>query len=131
MRDAVLSYLNSLNLGSYQVSQELPFQNNGQVLYLKNAKWVYVDKEQQQTEVFIPVLNAQHIDAETTTVRVFFANDSKNLPQDYDAVLSQIKAAKDEAALPIHFRREVDIETNHEGDLMSTSFEFRFTKLIP
>ena len=129
MRDEVLNYLNSLTSDNYKVSAELPFGNSGVQMFQKNPKRLYVDKDQVEVETFMPVLNGT-IDAETRTVRVFFSNDSKQLPADYEAVLAVVKAAKDAAKLPEHFRTECSVSTEHEGDLMVTTTELRFTKLL-
>jgi len=128
MREEVLAYLKTIKFGSYSVSEELPFGNSGTVMYLKNPKKIYVDEDQYSVESFMPVMNGVDVEAHVTTVRVFFSNDSKQLPKDYSQTVGQIRAVKDQ--FMDYFRREVTIDTNHEQDLMVTAFEFRFTKLI-
>ena len=128
MRDEIKDYLKTIKFQTYTVSDELPFSNSGTVLYLKNPKRIYVDTDQVSNEVFIPVINGVNVDAEVTTVRVYFSNDSKQLPKDYQQTISMIKASKD--LFTEYFRRVVDINTEHEGDLLVTTIEFRFTQLL-
>lgn len=131
MRAEVLAYLGTLDLGSYKLSQELPFSNSGISLPIKNAKRIYVDRSEVTTEPFIRVLGGRNIDNEIQTVRVTFANDSKNQPQDYDVVVQLIKGAKEQAAEPEHYERVARVETEFEGDLQVTTIELQFTKLLP
>lgn len=130
MRTEVLDYLKSIKFATYAVSEELPFNNSGVQMYLKNAKRIYVDEDQYSVEEFMPVMNGYNVDAHVTTVRVFFSNDSKQLPKDYTQTVGYVRALKDLPEFREYFRRSVDILTEHDQDLMVTSFEFRFTKLI-
>ena len=129
MRSTVLAYLKGLKLGTYKMSEELPFSNSNTPLYLKNVKTVYIDTEDYSTEEFIAVFNAS-IDSEVTTVRVFFANDAKKNPTEYNLVVNSIKGAKNLANANGYFRSSVDVTTTFEGDLKITEFEFRYTKLL-
>lgn len=131
MRSEVLAYLETLDLGSYKLSRELPFSNSGVALPIKNAKRIYVDRSTVTTEPFIRVLGGRNIDNEIQTVRVTFANDSKNQPQDYDVVVQLVKGAKEHAAEPEHYERVARVETEFEGDLQVTTIELQFTKLLP
>ena len=46
MRTEIIDYLGTLNLGTYKVASELPFDDNGQPLYIKNVKRIYVDTDE-------------------------------------------------------------------------------------
>lgn len=129
MRQEVINYLKSQKFASYKVSEELPFSNSDTVMYLKNPKVIYVDAEQYSTEVFIPVFNAVNVDAEITTVRVFFSNDSKKQPNDYSDAVSKIKDVKTLGPANGFFRTALDVSVEQDQDLSVTTFEFRFTKL--
>lgn len=129
MRQEVINYLKSQKFTSYKVSEELPFSNSDTTMYIKNAKVIYVDAEQYSTEVFIPVFNAVNVDAEITTVRVFFSNDSKKQPSDYSDAVSKIRGIKDLGPQNGYFRTSIDISVEQDQDLSVTTFEFRFTKL--
>lgn len=129
-RDRVLEFLKTQNLGSYKLSTEVPFTNSGQSLYTKNVKWIYVDKDQTTVDHFIRVLGGVNVDQEIRTVRVFFSNDSKNLPTDYDQVVALLQSAKENARENEHFERQAEASTEFEGDLMITTVELRYSKLI-
>lgn len=129
MRQDLLNYFKELKLKNFKVSSELPFVN-GTSLYLKNAKTVYADLTQRTNEQVLAVLGNHGVFQEVQTVSVFFATDAKNLPSDYDQVVTLIRAGKNVENGEPFFKREVDTITSFEGDLLVTTFEFRFTKLI-
>ena len=127
MRSLLVDYFNSLNLGTFLLSQELPWVESGTALYLKNPKRIYVDVTQYTSEPLTVALNGQHINQEVATVRVYFSADAKQLPADYEQVVIDLKSGRN-----IHidgvFRRECEVSTNYENDMLVTTLEFRFTK---
>lgn len=129
MRDQVLAYLDGLDLGTFAMSQELPFDNAGTTLYLKNPKRVYVDLDQNTTEVFIGVMGNNSIDMDVVSVIVYFANDAKNLPADYSDTVNAVVGAKSLYAANGFFKRDYLTSTKYENDLMVTIIELRFYKL--
>lgn len=129
MRQEVINYLKSQKFVSYKVSEELPFSNSDTVMYIKNPKVIYVDADQHSTETIIPVFNAVNVDAEITTVRVFFSNDSKKQPSDYSQVIEKVRNIKNLGPENGYFRTAIDISVEQDQDLTVTTFEFRFTKL--
>lgn len=128
VRDEVLSYLTNLRLRNFKVASELPFQPNNTPLYLKNPKTIYVDAEQVTVEPFIRMFN-KTIDQEITTVTVFLATDAKQLPQDYNSTVSQIKASK-EVIVGKYFVRETETSTEFDTDLLITSINIRLSRII-
>ena len=129
MRTDVIDYIQSLNLGTFIVSNELPFSESGTPLYLKNLKKIYVDVDQYIVQPFIYTLSGVNISDETTAVRVYFANDAKSIPPNYDDVVSNLRLAKDILPTAGYNRREVDVETDYTQDALVTELTFRFTKL--
>lgn len=130
MRQQILDYINSLSLGSYSVSNELPWSSSGTPLYLNNVKKIYVDRTQSTNDPLFGTLDGLTFNSETTSVKVYFASDAKLLPANYDTVVSTIKLGKDITTVTGFNRRECDVITSFENDLLVTEFEFRFTKLI-
>lgn len=128
MRQELIDYFKGLKSRTFGVSEELPF-TSGNILYLKNPKKVYVDRPQSSQEQVIAVLGNHGVFQEVQTVSVFFATDAKTLPSDYESFISQMKAGKDVEDGQPFFRREVDVVTSYENDLMVTQLDFRFTKL--
>lgn len=129
MRQDVIDYLQGLNLGSFTVAQELPWSETGQNLYLKNLKKIYIDVDEFESTPVITTFSGLNIANETTRVRVYFANDAKQLTSNYDEVVSFIKAAKDINAASGYSRREADVNTSYEADRLVTEIEIRYIKL--
>jgi biopolymer transport protein ExbD len=129
MRQQVLEYIQNLNLGSFVVSNELPWNESGVALFTKNLKKVYVDNDQYSVEPLVQALNGLNIHNQINTVRVFFANDAKQLPADYEQVIEEMQAIRNVDFAQGHNRREVDISTEIEADRMITTVELRFIKL--
>jgi hypothetical protein len=129
MRTEILDYINTLSLGGFLLSQEIPFEENGDPLYLKNLKKIYVGITEYATEPLITTLSSENINSETTTIRIFFAADAKSLPTNYDTLVEDLRAAKDIDTIDGIFRREVSVETTFESDALVTQLEIRLTKI--
>ena len=129
MRDLVINYLKSLNLKSFKVSLELPFEPNGTALHIKNPKSIYVDVEQYEKEPFIKVMNGKDINIDDTIVNVYFATDAKQLSQEYTNVVSQIRQAVKIDTEHKYFRETSNISTEYEKDLLVTIIELRYSML--
>jgi hypothetical protein len=129
MREEVIDYLQSQNLGSFTIASEVPWTETGTVLYLKNLKKIYVDVDAFTTDPLITTFTGLNITNETTAVRVYFANDAKQLPSNYDEVVSAIKAAKDINTTAGYARREVNVSTSYDNDRLITEIELRYIKL--
>lgn len=129
MRQEVIEYLQNENLGVYTVSTELPWNESGERLYLKNLKKIYVDTNQFLVEPLITTFSGLNISNDTTIVRIYFANDAKQIPSNYDEVVSTVKAAKDINNTDGFARREVEVNTSFEADRLVTEIELRYIKL--
>jgi hypothetical protein len=129
MRTEILDYINTLNLGSFLISQELPWEESGTALYLKNLKKIYVDAPQYQNETLIAALNGLNINNETSIVRILFACDAKQTPANYDTLVTDLKSAKDITTIEGVRSRQCDVSTDIENDALVTTLEIRFTKI--
>jgi hypothetical protein len=129
MRTEILDYISTLNLGSFLVSQELPWEESGQALFLKNLKKIYVDATQYQNESLITALNGLNINNETSIVRILFACDAKQTPANYDTLVTDLKSAKDITTIEGVRSRQCDVSTDIENDALVTTLEIRFTKI--
>ena len=130
MRTELLNYVQALNLGTVTVSTELPWTDNDVPLYLKNLKKVYVDTDNVTAEPFIQALNGLNLSNEITSVRLYFACDAKVLLPNYDDIITALKAARNINTITAVQRREVDVSTTVENDVLVTELEYRFTKLL-
>ena len=129
MRTEVVDYVQGLNLGTFTVSTELPYTESGQALYVKNPKRIYVDEEQIVSEPLVQALDGISIVNEESTVTIYFSVDSKLVPANYDSVVTALKGAKNITTIDGVFRRELDVSTGYDGDLLITELAIRFNKI--
>jgi hypothetical protein len=129
MRQEVLDYINSLALGGYLLSQEVPWSDNAIPLYIKNLKKIYVDNVEYLSEPLIATLGTLSINQQTRTIRIYFANDAKTVPSNYDTLVEDLITVKDIDLNDGTNRREADVSVSYENDVMVTEIEIRFTKL--
>jgi hypothetical protein len=129
MRQEVLEYIQSLDIGGFNVSNELPWSESGIELYVKNMKKIYVDIDQIQVDPQILTLDGANINNEITIIRIFFANDAKQVPANYSDVVNELKTAKDIEAAQGFNRREFQVSTDIQADRLITTIELRFIKL--
>ena len=130
MRQAIYNAIAALNLGTYAMSTELPWDNNGQPLYLANLKRIYVDVAAIRQEEAIDTLDGQGSVDEITTIRVYFVNDAKQLPSNYDALVQSIKEARTTPDITGVIQRLCQVDTRFESDRLVTEFEFSFRKYL-
>ncbi|CAB5225890.1 hypothetical protein UFOVP758_29 [uncultured Caudovirales phage] len=130
MRQAIYDHIDSISKGSFSLTNELPWDSSGQTLYLKNLKRIYVNTDQVQEELLYAALNGLCINNEITTVTVYFACDAKQLPSNYETLVSAIRLAKNSTDITGVTRRECDVTTSFEADVLVTEFEFRFINVI-
>ncbi len=129
MRQEILNYINGLSLGTFSVSSELPYDASGVALYLSNPKKIYVDNEQTTTEPLVSALDGPVIDNEVTSVSIYFTADAKQLPANYNTLVSDLKKAKNITTVPGIHRREMDALTDYQNDLIVNTLEIRFNKV--
>lgn len=130
MRDTVLAYLEGQTFDNFGYSEELPWNASGEPLYLKNMKKIYVDQPQTAQEPLLETLDDTGIVNETTTVVAYVTTDAKNLPTDYDTMVSTLKSARLQDSTTGWRQRLTEVETEIEDDRLVTQFTFNFTKLI-
>lgn len=133
MRTAIYDYISALpraTLGTYTVSSELPWDQNGQSLYLINLKTVYVDVDQTTQAPLYNVLNFADPLDETTTVRVYFVNDAKQLPSNYETLVAAIKDARNAEGTDGYVNKVCQVSTEYSSDRLVTTFEFSFKKTL-
>lgn len=131
MRQSVIDYVKGLNLGTYRISEEIPRNESGTPIYLKNVKTIYVDANDYSDEPLINTLDSLSIHAYTQTVSLVFSSDSKQLPANYDSLVGQLIAAKDvNSATEFYNSREATVTTSIENnDLLVTQIEYAYTKI--
>ena len=128
MRAELLELVKQIPTTSYRVSNELPYSNSDNPLYLKNPKTIYVDQPQTQVELLLKVLNQVNVYNQVTTIRIYFANDAKQQPRDQLTTLLALTQIKDQ--VPGSFdSRETTISNDYLNDIMITTIEYRFNTI--
>jgi len=130
MRQIMLDQLRLLDLGTFRVSDELPFQAAGEDLYQKNPKVFYVDEpDQAETTLYLTLSGGPVLNQSVTTVSVWVTCDAKQKPSNYDALVSAVRRLRLAPPTPVQ-NRLCDVTTDLVGDRLVTQFEFRFTELV-
>jgi|MEHZ01.3.fsa_nt_MEHZ010760171.1_2 hypothetical protein len=129
MRELVQDYIRGLSLGSFTLVNDLPYDDAGIPLYIKNVKRIYVEPLQVETTPVIQTLGGFSLSNETNIIRVYFTADAKQVPANYDALVSLLKAAKDITTIVGAYTRECDVTTEFVSDLVVTTLELRYVQL--
>lgn len=129
MRTELLTYLTAQLTGTIRTSQELPWTEGNDALYLKNARRVYLDEPNTEQDEFLPTLGSLSINARITTVRWFLSMDAKNRNTDLDNAITILGSAKDITTITGVWQRQFDYTTTIENDRIIYEGEYRFTNL--
>lgn len=131
MRSQLLTAITSATstLTQFAVSQELPFEQSGTALFLKNKKKIYVDEERKEQTTLIALLNATDIYQDDLITNVYLAVDAKNTPSQLDSVVSKILGAKANTGI-VNFGVESDYSVDNQEDVLIYTFEFRMNTII-
>lgn len=129
MRSQLLSAITTQisTLTQFAVSQELPWAQNGQPLYLKNLKKVYVDRERQDQTTLIATLDGVDVYQNDLIAEVYLAVDAKNPPSQLDSAISKILSAKGNTGV-VNFGTESDYSVDKQEDVLIYTFEFRLNQ---
>lgn len=131
MRQQVLDYINTLSLGGFLLTEEIPWSDNDVPLYIKNLKKIYVDNTEYVSTPVIQTLSALSISNEETISKIYLANDAKTVPANYDILIADLQSAKDITTVEGVRTRECDVSVSYQDDVMITEIEIRLTRLKP
>ena len=131
MRAIIYNYIKELKLKQYILTENLPWYDNGAPLYHHNKKHIYVDTAQTQQSSMFDALNGGvgTVD-EITKVSVYFVNDAKKLPPDYDNVIELLKGARTTAGTEGYIQKLCQVSSTYQEDAIITTLEFSFRKLL-
>ena len=127
-RDDLLDYIKNNLTKDFKFTEELPWQKDGQALYLKNFKYIYVDRPQTEQEPLFDTLDGGGAVLETTTTTVYIATDAKTLPKTYDEQVNVIKLAR--LIVPGTTQKTTLVSTEYIGDALSTEIEVEQVRTI-
>jgi len=130
MRSDFIQYIRGVNLNGLTVSNELPFDDAGQPLYMRNNRSVYVNVPQILTEPLISAMDGLNIQLQTTSVSYFFSTDAKNIPANYASIVENISSVKDAGLIPGVNSRTANVSTEYVADKLVTEVEIRLTNIV-
>jgi hypothetical protein len=129
MRTQLLSAITTAvsTLTQFAVASELPWEQNGNPLYRKNMKRIYVDTGRVEQTTLIPTLNGGEVFQNDLITEVYLAVDAKNPPSQLDSAVSKILATKSTVAV-VNFGSESDYTVDKQEDVLIYTFEFRLNQ---
>ena len=130
MRTVIYNYIRDLRLKGWTLTEHLPFEDNNAPLYHHNKKHIYVDTAQTAQTPMFDAFNGSGTVDEVTTVSVYFVNDAKKLPPDYDSVVEQIKGARTTTGTEGYIQKLCQVSSSYNADAIITHLEFSFRKLL-
>ena len=130
MRTEIIDYFKSNKVNGYTLTEELPWDTQGNPLYLKNFKYIYVDSDQIAQEPLIDVLSGPGIVNEITTVTAYVTTDAKTQPSNYATMVSTFMNARLDTDITGVTQRATQVSTEFIGDAQVTQFDFSFRQLI-
>jgi hypothetical protein len=125
VRQEVLDYIDTLSLGTYTKSNNLPYTASGQILYVTNPKVIYVDQPNITEDPIITGLDGLHLNNKVQSVIIYFSSDAKSLPANYTTLVNDLKNAKNITTVSGVHRREIDVNQSYQGDLLITEIAVR------
>ena len=123
MRQEILDYIDTLSLGTYSKSTNLPYTASGTVLYLTNVKKTYVE------DPILLTMDGVNINGKVSSVDLYFSTDAKSLPSNFNTVITSLKNAKNLTTISNIHRRECDVSQTYQGDLIVTQITIRLTTI--
>lgn len=129
MRTQLLAYLTTNLTGTIKPSQELPWEEGGNPLYLKNQRRVYLDEPYVEQDELVATLDDTDINQNITHVRGYLSVDAKNRNADLDSALATLANAKSITTISDAFRREFDYTSSIQDDRVVYELDYRFYAL--
>jgi hypothetical protein len=125
MRTALLAYLTANLTGSIRVSSELPYEEGGAPLNLKNLRRVYLNEPTTEVSQLLGTFDSDILE-KITTVSGVLSTDAKQRNTDLDSALVILAAAKNTTTITNSFRNEFDYTTEIDAGIITYTFEYRF-----
>jgi hypothetical protein len=130
MRQVIYDHIDGLGIKGFILTDNLPWSQDKEPLYMNNKKHIYVDVAQIVQSQAFDTLDLGGAVIETVTVSVYFVNDAKILPSGYDDCVEQIKTARLAQGTEGFTQKLCQVSSEFANDNLVTTFEFSFKKLI-
>jgi hypothetical protein len=129
MRTQVIDKIKSLALNGINVTSELPFNESGNAIYLKNPKTLYVDRTQFESVPIVQTLNGLNISNTTTSVTVYLAVDAKNPQAQLDTIIEGLRGIRDTIVLEGAHTRDCTVSTSYQNDILIVTVDYRLIRI--
>lgn len=130
MRDELIAYLKLQDFGTVQISEEVPYTKDGEPLYLKNYKRIYVDRDQTLQEPLLNTLDGGSVVLQTTTVVAYLTIDARTPLVNYETIVSNLMTARNLVAIDTKMDRTVSVAKSYQGEGLVTEFTYEFKEVI-
>lgn len=117
-------------LGTFSVSDMLPWSSDGTPLTVKNLRAIYVNQSQQDLDPIIDTLDGTGFATETVSTQVSFATDAKQLPANHGTLVSAIQALRLDFSSEGYRQRRITTTSELAADVMIVSFDFVFQRTV-
>tara|TARA_R110000824_G_scaffold148309_4_gene318017 strand:- start:557 stop:964 length:408 start_codon:yes stop_codon:yes gene_type:complete len=125
-----LKALSSSTIGTFTITDELPWTSDNTPLYIKNLKRIYIDRTQSDLDPILDTLDGQGIATEISTTTIYYACDAKQLPSNYDTLTSAIKDIRLDFGDNNWTQRRVTATSEYESDRLVQSLEFVAERVV-
>jgi hypothetical protein len=130
MRQQLIDALRALDLGTFDVSSELPYSSSGTPLFLKTVKRFYVDQPQREMSELFPTFGGVEITQDVWTITVSVSCDAKQPPANYNQVIDLVRQVR-LIEWSRGYRARCNVSTVFEGDILVTTFDFEIIGIVP
>lgn len=117
-------------LGTFSVVTDLPWESDGNPLYVKNLKRIYVDTEDSDLNPIIDTLDGTGIAHQIVTVNVYYACDAKTLPSNFDTLNEAVNDLRLDLKNGRWQQRRVVKTTELTADIIIVTQEFTFERIV-
>jgi hypothetical protein len=128
IRDQIIQALEASVPTGFSVSSQFPWTAQGEPLYLKNRKVVYVSDPDTQTTPLFTVLGQGHdVMQQSSRLNVFFSVDARNVPSSTQQLVQDINGVKN--LFSDSFRREVELTLEFVDSTKIYQFEINLVTI--
>ena len=117
-------------LGTFTVSDSLPWSSDGSPLAVKNLKVIYTDAEQRDVSPIVDTLDGHGFATEIITTTVSFASDAKTLPSNHASLIANIEDLRLDFTSEGWRQKRVTTTTELNTDILIMQFDFEFQRTI-
>lgn len=129
MRTQVIDAIKGSNLQVLRLSTELPFDESGVPVYVRNPKTIFVGATEYSVDPFLQTLDGLNFSNSITSVTVYFTTDAKTIQPWYDTNMVMLTGLANTIESPGSTSRDFVVSTDYVNDLLVTEIEYRITKL--